>query len=398
VNGHEFEISKFKAQFISPAVSRILSLDPTQCSFEIDIPGAVDYFESISSLCNGQTVSIDQSLGCGFGAFCQALENDELIKLAIGNDPVSISNVGWRLSLSITDSDIGFACEHFGSLDHSSLPAIVLELLLADARLTIESEDWLLGVVENRVSGDGSLIRLLDSIQCEYLSATGISTLLSMITPESISSPVWSSICRRLQVPISHKTSNPRVPEICIVLDRTRRFDGVFAHLWRKCGRNPHSAGLIAISVNTEDPKWKVACHDIIAPKAQESSRLVSSDGAVDHYVKIDLKDLRLVPSGYSVKALPQAWDKTIKVARSWRFEGSVDDSIWETLDRHTDSDELAMKDREASFQIYTVTEFRFLRIIMAGMNSQGIRLLGLQRFEVFGLLRGQTQRLEKTQ
>jgi hypothetical protein len=141
VNEREFEISKFKAQFISPAVSRSLRLDPAQSSFTIEVPDGIECFESIVSLCEGNAVSVDQSLMYKFAALCEALGNNELVEVVIANDPVSISNVVLRFSLSITDSDVGFACAHFVSLDHSSLPVNILELLFADNRLNIESED-----------------------------------------------------------------------------------------------------------------------------------------------------------------------------------------------------------------------------------------------------------------
>jgi hypothetical protein len=380
VNGQEFEISKFKAQFVSPAVARCLCLDPTQSSFEIGVPDGIEYFESIISLCEGNAISVDQSHVYGFAAVCRALGNDELIELAIGSDPVSITNVSARLSFLIADSDVGFACRHFVSLDHTSLPVNIFKLLLADNRLEIESEDWLLKVVVDRISTDNSLIGLLDYIECKYLSVEGISTFVSMLSKESISSSVWSSLCRRLEIPVSVPNVNPRARDHSFTLDRNRPFDGVFAHLSRQCGENPHNAGLVAISAN--DRCSSFVCHDLVS----EGKQWRSESADVDHYVKIDLKDLRLTPSAYSVKTHGSLWTGRLFV-RSWRFEGSNDDSRWEVLDSHANSDELMGDDRENSFAISTTTRFRFLRFIQAGVNSSNSRFFCLQRLEAFGLL-----------
>jgi hypothetical protein len=382
VNGREFVVSKFKAQFISPAVSQSLWLDPTQSSFEIDVPDAIEIFESILSICDGGAVSEDCPRAFGFGAVCRALGNDELISLAMGTDGVSISNVALRLSISITDSDVGFACEHFGSLDHSSLPANILEMLLADKRLKIESEDSLLRIITNRISTDDSLIGLLDYIECKYLSDEAMSTFVSLISMEWMTSSVWSSVCRRLQLPVSLSDPNPRD---CgwFALHPNRPFDGVFAHLWRQCGQNPHIAGLIEISVNDDYPKRPFKCYDILS----EGKWWASNVSSVEHYVKIDLKDMRLIPSGYSVKAHRTPWDGSCFV-RSWRFEGSNDDSNWEVLDNQRNSDALMGNDKEASFVISSTTTFRFLRFIMSGLNSSGYPFLALQRLEIFGILR----------
>jgi hypothetical protein len=299
----------------------------------------------------------------------------------MGNDSVSISNVGLRLSLLTTDSDVEFACKHFGSLDHSSLPVNILELLLSDNRLNIESEDWLLKIVKDRISNDSSLIGLLDYIESQYLSVEGISSYVSLISRESMSSSVWSSLCSRLQLPVSVPNGNPRIRGHLISLDRNRPFDGVFARLWRQCGKNPHDAGLIAISANNECPS--VNCSDLLSGERC----WYSSSANVDHYVKIDLKDLRLIPSGYSVNT-HAIGETSAYFVRSWHFEGSNDDSKWEVLDSHTDAEELMGNNREVSFAISTTEEFRFLRFIMCGVNSSGTHELVLRRLETFGLLR----------
>jgi hypothetical protein len=110
------------------------------------------------------------------------LGNDESIELVIGRDQVSISNVGLRLSRAITDKDVGFACQRFVSLGHSSLPVNILGLLLAGYRLIIASEHWLFNIVGDRISGDGSLIGLLDHIGCKYLSMEAMTTFFSYFT------------------------------------------------------------------------------------------------------------------------------------------------------------------------------------------------------------------------
>jgi hypothetical protein len=387
VNGQEFEISKFKAQFLSPAVSRSLCFDSTQSSFTIEVPNAIDCFETILSLSEGNAISVEKSRVFEFGEVCRALGNDELIHLAMGDDPVSTSNVGLRLSLLITDRDVGFAGDYFVCLDHSSLPVTILEVLLSDKRLKISSEDWLLNVVKDRVSRDGSLIGLLDYIQCEYLSAEAMSQFLSLISIESMSSSLWSSLCRRLRLPISISNADPRFLASAIPFDRTRPFDGVFAYLSRKYGQNPAIAGVIAISANDERPVCKFPRHEILSDSRKKGTWWGTNNAAVDHYLQIDFKNLRLTPSGYSVKVHNTSWAPAGHFIRSWRFEGSNDDSKWEVLDSHTDSDLLMGNDKEASFAVSTGAEFRFLRFVQTGANSSGYYSFSLQRLETFGIL-----------
>jgi hypothetical protein len=224
------------------------------------------------------------------------------------------------------------------------------------------------------------LIRLLDHIECKYLSVEGISNFISLISNEPMSSLVWSSLCRRLELPVS-VPPDPRGPRLIdLDLDRDRPFEGVFAYLGRQCGKNPQDAGLIAISADDVASGYKD--YDLLS-----EGRLFASGGtAVDHYVKIDLKEIGLVPSGYSVKTHGSPANG-INFVRSWRFEGSNDDSEWEVLDNHTNSDELMGNNKEVSFMISTTTQFRFLRFIMTGVNSSGYGHLFLQRLEIFGHL-----------
>jgi hypothetical protein len=72
---------------------------------------------------------------------------------------------------------------------------------------------------------------------------------------------------------------------------------------------------------------------------------------------------------------------------KSWRFEGSNDDSKWELLHSQTNSTALTGNDKEASFEFSSSSTFRFLRFVMVGQNSNGHYQHSLQGLEVFGRL-----------
>jgi hypothetical protein len=402
VNGREFEMSKFKAQFISPTVSRLLVLDPTHSSLSIEVPDAIDGFDLIASLCEGDSIKLDQSRVLGFGAVCRALGNDELINTAIRSDPVSITNVAWRLSLLMTDDDLEFACRHFDALDHAWLPIDVLYALLADPRLKITSEDWLLDVVSDRITRDSSLIDLLDFIECNYLSWKGISKFLSLVSTEGMSSAVWSSLCRRLQEPSPEHQENPRQGSRFFPLDRSRPFDGVFAYLTRRGNRNPATADLISITTKGSGDGVVVRCDGLVCPGAQPGSFSASSNSGVTlkESVRIDLKDFDLLPSGYSIKTPPSpvanrtalmghgaGWGTPVNaMLGSWQLEVSKDGDHWEVLDTHIESGELAGYGKEASFEVSSGREFRFLRFLLR--SASGNEQVQLDQLELFGSLR----------
>jgi hypothetical protein len=307
----------------------------------------------------------------------------------IGEDPVSTTNVCWHLTAWMRDSDIGFGCENFEQLDHSSLSIDILEKLLSDFRLKIPSEDWLFEILEGLIFQNESFVILLDYIECEYLSSESISRFVSLISIENLSYAIWSSICHRLQLSVSPEISNPRLktpPELNVQLDESHPFEGIFAHLWSKCGQNPHNAGLIFISANDESNQPKFGCHDLISHESKAGKWWGTNSKKIEHFVKIDLKDLRLCPSAYSVKTHNTSWSPGYFL-RSWRFEGSNDDSNWELLHSQTNSTALNGNDKEASFEFSSSSTFRFLRFVMTGQNSNGDHQFSLQNLEVFGRL-----------
>jgi hypothetical protein len=112
--------------------------------------------------------------------------------------------------------------------------------------LKIESEDKLFEIIENLIFRDGSFMILLDYIECEYLSSDSISRFISLISIENLSSGIWSSICRRLELPVSLLIPNPRLktpPDLYLRLDESHPFEGVFfsslGEMWSKstqCG------------------------------------------------------------------------------------------------------------------------------------------------------------------
>jgi hypothetical protein len=403
VNGREFNVSRFKAQFISGAVSRQLHSDPTQTSFSISI--VIDnsshktnqlvwnMFENIISLCDGNSISLDISLFPILRSICEILENEELFETIISDVPVSESNVIFRLAISMTDSDISFGCEHFDSLDHSRLsefPSVVL-CLLSDSRLRIESEDRLLEIIELIIDQNESLRFILDFIEARFLSCGGISRFISLLSHESLSYSNWSSLVQRLLLPVSPLDHNPRLRSGSgdkIELDRLHPFEGIFAHLWGECHSNPHKAGLIHITANDERQDRKFECYDLISPESKTGKWWGTGKDTIDHFVKIDFKNHQICPSGYSVRTHNPSWGCGWFL-KSWRFEGSNNDSEWFVLDNRTNCSELQGNDREASFEFSPIssTSFRFVRLIMIGMNSGNTHELSLQRFEIFGKL-----------
>jgi hypothetical protein len=392
VNGEYFIMSRFQAEFISPSVSSLVRSDGTVDEFEINRTGAEDCFHLFSSLADGKSISIPTSQLRLFSLLCSDLGNKELIELLTPNEPPSIANIPDRLQLNATDSDIGYACKHFTSLDHSLFSVELLRTMLTDHRLLIESEDWLLTVLKSLIAKDNSYESLIDTIECQYLSESLMKEFCEFLDPISLSRMAWESICRRLCLEVHPASSNHRLrvsPERRIDFDSRKPFDGILFHLFQNCGRNPHHEGLVSVSAPDAQSKCSFPCEDLISHESKSGKWWATNNSNVPHYLQIDFKELQICPSAYSVKAHNSSC-ATGYFIRSWEFEGSTDGLNWECLDRHCNSTDLSQNDAVASYYISNSSVFRYLRFRMVGQTSNETWHFTLQQFEVFGRLLGE--------
>jgi hypothetical protein len=95
-------------------------------------------------------------------------------------------NIAFRLERNATESDIGCACEHFISLNHSLFSVEILRILLTDDRLLIKSEDWLFEVLKTLIAKDSSYEPLIDTIESQYLSESLMGDFCEMLNPTSL--------------------------------------------------------------------------------------------------------------------------------------------------------------------------------------------------------------------
>jgi hypothetical protein len=384
-------MSTFQAQFISPSVSNLVRSDVTVKEIEISIRGAEECFHHFLSLANGKSITIASSEIAVFSKMCFDLGNKELIELLFSTESPSLENIVFRLETSATDSDIGYACEQFISLDHSLFSVEILRILLSDSRLKIKSEDWLLTVLQRLISKDCSYEDLIDTIECQYLSQSKIVEFCELLNPTTLSFVVWESICRRLFLEVHPSILNPRLrslPEKKIDFDSDKPFDGILFYLFQKCSLNPHHAGLITVSAPDERTDRSLQCEDLISHESKTGKWWGTNHTNVPHYLQIDFKDLQICTSAYSIKAHNSTWSGG-NFVNSWEFEGSSDGSTWQCLDRHSNCTDLCQNDAVASYHISNSPVFRYVRFRMVEQNSSHNWQFSLQQIEIFGRLIG---------
>jgi len=112
---------------------------------------------------------------------------------------------------------------------------------------------------------------------------------------------------------------------------------------------------------------------------------LFASKDEYPSWVVFDFLECSVRPTYYSLahKGTLQAF------MRSWKFEGSNDGAVWDTLCIHTNDASLSKPNTVASWAVKTNMAFRYLRILLEqGGNAEGTSALMFNAFEVYGEFR----------
>jgi hypothetical protein len=398
-DGDEVRCSRFHAQFISPTVCSLMQNDPTidrlDLEFQTQHKSVIQLF--LSQLLDGGRIDFPVSDISVLADFVQFLGNRELLELfAKGrSDPVDESNVVQRLKLFPTEPDISFFATRFSSVcEQPAIDTLSFELIsriLSDSELRLESEDSLFRFIESLCSKNDAYRDLIEYVEAQYLSEMCISDYISFVDPDRLSRGTWLSICRRLSLPVSPSTVNPRlnvsiakVPTVTFGGDQSSMFRGIFDKLREECKGNPHLCGKVKVSANDERSDRTFQVHDLIWSSDKSGKWWGTHSTDIEHFIKFEFPSSRICPSGYSLKAHSSIWTSG-SLIRSWRFEGSNDDSRWTTLDTQTDSDAIAGTDKEAFFPISSTEAYRFLRIMTRSPTSSGNHQFSMQQIELFG-------------
>jgi hypothetical protein len=160
------------------------------------------------------------------------------------------------------EEEIEFVASHFYELEGQSdflvgidLPTI--ERVLDSRMLRLTDEDSLLAFVCNHFCDPRPL---LGYVQSEYLSVSGISRFLEHISVDNLDSHIWSSLCRRLILPVAIGVSKSKSNSQSVSSTRfinpgpvvetfeyvtNSPFSGIISSLTLSCGGNIHENVLV---------------------------------------------------------------------------------------------------------------------------------------------------------
>lgn len=168
--------------------------------------------------------------------------------------------------------------------------------------------------------------------------------------------------------------------------------NGLFYWLGSQTGSwvNPAETGLVNVT-------HSALAADSVAASAicgREVVRCVSMPKP-NMWFCIDLKDLRLCPTHYSLRHY-SSWDT--EALRSWRFEGAMDAQKWTVLSAHSNDKSLNRKGATQTWPINAGDSyFRYFRLWQTGANSNNNHYLALSGMELYGTLKDSSHRPSPT-
>jgi hypothetical protein len=397
----EVACSRFEASFLSPRITSLLLNDPTVNEYEIDIdvddeasPGAsvCDCVERIVSLSRNGKLDVNQTNFDLLARIAKSLGNCELSEslMAMKREEGELSSTTAFDRLSTASflevsgrEEIEYLASHFFEIGRDELKSLSFEDLgkvVRSENLRLSSEDSLLDFL---IWLGGESLNLLGCLRSEYLSVRGIDQLLTILSPEELGTELWTSLCRRLRLPLDSSVTDNigcrfRFPQF--PLYPSRPFEGILSHLTTECGGNVHTKGVVSITASSAGGNSPHQIADYTWDGHWESRSESNS------WVQVDLKSRGISLTNYTLKSDNDSSHHLL----NWSIDGSNDGESWTNLDRRETDDlngKLIVKSYSCQAVPLATTFFRFIRLTQTGPDSYGCHHLQVSSMELFGYL-----------
>jgi hypothetical protein len=188
---------------------------------------------------------------------------------------------------------------------------------------------------------------------------------------------LWIALCERLSQSVNAKPAHERYRSRLFSPAYDGSLEGIISHLTQKYGGNVDERGIVSVSGSTVNGSY----HPRHAVDLQTTTCFQSTN-APNQWLCYDFKNRKVQPTHYSISAHTSSY-----YLRSWIFEGSLDESNWNELDRHENDSTTNNDHKIGTFTVSVRDEYRYLRLRQTGKNASGNDHLILCAFEVFGRL-----------
>jgi hypothetical protein len=404
VGDHRYRCRSSDAQFLSPRVSKLHSIDDTIDDIRIDVEDGDELFGSVLEAAQCGSVAVDSGHRLTFVAICAALWNSELYESVCGqlSDEVTMDDVVDRLRfLSATRCDISAEVEFIASHFHdflcrrdalNTIPFSLLYKIIGRGVLRVQSEDRLYDFISKGAETNQEMFRLFEFIRFECCSTDVIDDFFDLLSKHcyEIDASMWATLRTRLLLHnITQKEFPPSVKE-------GRSFDvpdGIITHVTRECGGNVHERHLVDVTSGSLEKETKGPFYGAKNAADLETDSLFGSafrDDSEDipdtrnNWVCCGFKERRIVPTQHAIGT--RGWTGKCHLTL-WLIETAADGSIWREVAREESNHRLKRPSFTATFAVAGGAECRLIRLVNIGRNRRGDGNLFVSEWEIFGSL-----------
>jgi hypothetical protein len=398
--GHErYPCSWIAADFLSPKICALHSVDPTVTEYVLELSDPDRQFNSFLELWQGSPLSVNDDNVRFFLELSRELQNRELYVSILNHfqghftlsEELSSGSVSPFLDFSC-ESSLRFLASHFSELSVATLSAIpftTLFTILSQDCLCLSSEDALYEFIASQLVSHPEYFELFRFLEFEYLSRDSIERFvhLSHSHFDFVGTQMWDSICRRLVLSVSpsppqskRASRRPESPALSFPFQESAPLNGIIAYLTSKHGGNVHDTGVVRISAKSamaSEPARNVA-------DLADDSSMFQSSYEPDQWICWDFQKRVVCATHYSLAGVKY------NNLKSWIIECSMDGTNWTLCDSRSNNFELAGPHRTVNFAMAKPVEARFVRLTQTGPNhnSPANNRLVFTALELFGTLR----------
>ena len=393
VNGETYQTSRFLADVLSPAISRLHEIDESISFFEINTNEEGD-FNKILEYAQMNEIFISESELDFFRIVLYFLENYEEFTYFSPHleEEITFENLFSRINLKNkigidTSNEVSFIASNFDHINseyHKDLLLLddnLYEQILSHPNLKIRDEDVLFDFILELYQKSSKFSFLFQYICFINVSQTSISSFITIFKLENISQQIWNQICTRLSQELS-KDSHSFYYE-----ENKGKFFNRYLSIKSKTILQDlvDSSGGLPYSYK----EFYITSSSVIDDNCKPENVLVDNESyfytkrEYDSWLMFDFKDKQVLLESYSLKTFN--YGPNYSHLKSWILEGSDDGENFEEIDRQDDNDRLNGNLKSARFYVSHMKPQRYIRLKRIGPSWGNGYYLILNKIEFSG-------------
>lgn len=430
----KIKMNSIFAQFISPAVSRLIRSDPTITELSYDGDDSFssvqfkknlsdDVLSLLTQISSGYTIEVDSEQSIKLRMIAILLDNEELFKKLTEVFPTELNDRSIDLYLQdlqfcnsqykqklqscsfncFTDEHIiEYIASHFYSIDEDKLlqlPRPILYTIITHKKLKLKNEDSLFSFIQKIFSNENydlefdedeeeddrfedseeiSILSFYEAIDFSSLSPSKFQEFVENFKSSKMTKTLWRKLYPCFYT--NYTKTSQKYSDRYLSKDQLfeykndgNAFNGIIHYLSEECGGNVSDKGVVKVTsspTNGNDVEAKYVVD------FEDQLHYFQSKNEPNSWIKYEFVNAKVKPSHYSIKTRPDG-GKGDNHPKNWVIEGSNTDNgfDWKILDSRNEVTELDDGNKCCTFNVQLMLNddesYRFLRLRQTGPNTQ---------------------------